>query len=200
MEQQEFMPPTGSHGQQSQKGSSDKKRQSKARSHQHGPTDMPKYEHPSTFEASIPPIPPYSYRAQDTQQQTQSQASPSQSRQHDHRTYTNGDDPDAFERGYRPHAPYTQHTTQQQTFRPRVAQSPFPWLRQQPRVRNRALLIIFIVLAVLGAIQAVGLLLTFAAFVFGILLVILFLLAFAFICFIILRLVVRHYWRSFWGH
>jgi hypothetical protein len=199
MEQQEFMPPTGSHGQQSQKGSPDKKRQSKARSHQSGPTDMPKYEHPSTFEASIPPIPPYSYRAQETQQQARQQASSTQSRRYEQRTQTRGDDPDAFENGYRPHGPYTQHTTQQQTFRFRVPQSPFPWLRQQSRTRNRTLLIVFIVLAVLGAIQAIGLLLTFAAFIFGILLVILFLLAFAFICFIILRLVIRHYWRSFWG-
>ncbi len=195
MDQQEFMLPPQEHGQQNQQhknGTYRPKHAQKAHVRQHKTTDMPKYEHPSTFEDSISPIPPYSYRAQDTRQEPQSQTATSQHRQ----THAASNDADAFETGYRPYGPYTQHTSQQQTFRARSMQPPFPWLRQQPRPRNRTLLIILIILAVLAlpvVIQVVGI---FIAFVIGITLFVLFLIA----LFFIFRLILRHYWRSLWGH
>jgi hypothetical protein len=201
MDQQQSMFPPQEHGQQQQDqdASPRSKRVQKARARGKTP-DMPKYEHPSTFEESIADIPPYSYRAQNSGPDAQQRTTSSQNRPRSQRMHTANNDGDAFETGYRPYGPYSQHTTGQQTFRPRVSQSPFPWLRQQPRPRNRTLLIILIVLAILALpviIQVVGVLIgIFIAFVIGITLFVLFLIA----LFFILRLILRHYWRSLWGH
>jgi cation transport ATPase len=194
MDQQQFMSP--SQQQQQKNTSHGLKHAQKVHARQHKTTPMPKYEHPSTFEDSISPIPPYSYRAQDSRQEAQPQTAHTRQRQ----SRTTSNDPDAFETGYRPYGPYTQHTSQQQTFRARPAQPPFPWLRQQPLRKNRTLIIVLIVLGILALpviIQVVGVLIgIFVAFVIGITLFVLFLIA----LFFILRLIFRHYWRSLWGH
>lgn len=90
--------------------------------------DMPKNEHPSTFEESIPP---YGYKAQDTassassasstQKQQSEQRSGATYEQRTHQRKGFSPDGDAFETGYRPYA------TMQQQYAP-------PWARPQ---RNR---------------------------------------------------------------
>lgn len=93
-------------------------------------SNMPKEEHPSTFEETIPP---YSYRAQD--RVAQNPADPAHSA-HFHETNARArqerrqrfsPDGDALENGYRPY--------QQQQ---RYAQVP-PWARPQPQRNSRVL-------------------------------------------------------------
>lgn len=63
--------------------------------------DMPKNEHPSTYEESVPP---YSYRAQEGASYTSRRENPTyrtNARQH-----WSDSDGDAFERGYRPYTAY----------------------------------------------------------------------------------------------
>ena len=119
---------------------------------------MPKNEHPSTFEKSIPP---YSYQAQDTQAQQREQEPGTRSTRSDklgqgpQRKQGLSPDGDAFEQGYRPFP--TGQKWQQ-----------VPWWAR-PQQNNRGVLrwIILIGLAILFAkplIVAIGIILGLAAF------------------------------------
>ena len=92
--------------------------------------NMPKNEHPANFEDSVsglPPVPPYSYPAQDrvTQQSYTSARSQQQQRRHF------SPDGDAMEHGYRPYGSYNRSVP--------------PWARPQGRNKG-ARMLIFIVL------------------------------------------------------
>ncbi len=102
--------------------------------------NIPKNEHPANFEdslADLPPVPPYSYSAQDRPVQeppTYAAPQPQQSQHQQYQRRNFSPDGDAFERGYRPYASYNQQVP--------------PWARPQ---RNRGVgrIIFFIVLGVL---------------------------------------------------
>lgn len=86
--------------------------------------NIPKNEHPANFEdsvASLPPIPPYSYQAQDRPMQGTQGAQyitpPPASQQQGKQQQRFGPDGDALEHGYRPYNTYNM-------------QAP-PWARQQ---------------------------------------------------------------------
>lgn len=89
---------------------------------------MPKSEHPSTYEETIPP---YSYRAQDTREPGQKQTS--QTKQQARRQGFSPDG-DAFETGYRPYQIWAQ----------RIAPS---WSR--PRQRGAGRLVFLIIVAII---------------------------------------------------
>ncbi len=160
-------------------------------------SDMPKEEHPSTFEETIPP---YSYHAQD--RITQSPADPAHSahfhetnaRQRQSRRQRFSPDGDALENGYRPH--------QQQQYS-RVP----PWARPQPQRNSHVLrwliliviAIIFIkpLLALIGGlfiagVTVLGLIILIPVIVLGILIIAGFVLA-------VLGIILgRAVWRSIW--
>ncbi len=103
--------------------------------------NMPKNEHPSTFEDSIadmPPVPPYSYPAQDKASQTQQQyATHTTSHQQRRQRQRFSPDGDSMEYGYRPYAAYNMQVP--------------PWARPQRNKMPVGRVILFVVLAVLLA-------------------------------------------------
>ncbi len=99
--------------------------------------NIPKNEHPANFEDSltdVPPIPPYSYQAQDRPAQgTQNSANTppqQQSKQWQKRSHFSPDG-DAFEQGYQPYGSYNRQVP--------------PWARPQ-RNKGAGRMIFFIVL------------------------------------------------------
>ncbi len=92
--------------------------------------NIPKNEHPANFEdsvADLPPIPPYSYQAQD--RPAQGTTPPQQQQQA--RYYHLSPDGDAMEHGYRPYGTYQRQVP--------------PWARPQ-RGNKTARIIIFLVI------------------------------------------------------
>ncbi len=92
--------------------------------------NIPKNEHPANFEdsvADLPPIPPYSYQAQDRPAQGSYTTTPPQQKQR----HTFGPDGDAMEHGYRPYGSYNRQVP--------------PWARPQ-RGNNAGRVILFVIL------------------------------------------------------
>jgi hypothetical protein len=155
---------------------------------------MPKEEHPSTFEETIPP---YSYHAQD--RVTQNPADPAHSahfhetnaRERQSRRRRFSPDGDALENGYRPHQ-------QQQQY----SQVP-PWARPQPQRNSHVLRwLVLIVLAIIlikpllaliaGLFLVFGLIILIPLIVLGVLII-------AGVVLAILGIVLgRAVWRGFW--
>jgi hypothetical protein len=134
-QQQEFQPQE--YGKQSQSQSEEEVyRQARTKSQQRRTGAMPKEEHPSTFDESIPP---YSYRAQDTARPQQKQEARQENRENrEPRMRRQGFSPDGdkFETGYRPYQNMWQW------------QAPH-WARPQPRARGLSRTIFFVILALL---------------------------------------------------
>ncbi len=95
--------------------------------------NIPKNEHPANFEdsvADLPPIPPYSYQAQDRPTQGAYTNTPPQQQQQAHRNNLSPDG-DAMEHGYRPYGSYHRQVP--------------PWARPQ-RGNKTARTIIFLII------------------------------------------------------
>ncbi|GAC1355060.1 MAG: hypothetical protein NVS4B11_08990 [Ktedonobacteraceae bacterium] len=97
--------------------------------------NVPKNEHPANFEDSVadmPPIPPYSYQAQDRPTQgTHTTISPQQRQQQHKQQQQFSPDGDALEHGYRPYGSYNRQVP--------------PWARPQ-RGNNAGRVILFVIL------------------------------------------------------
>ncbi len=160
------------------------------RSHKKKTGAMPKYEHPSTYDETIPP---YSYRAQDANRSQQKQQETRETREARGESRTRqqnfSPDGDSFETGYRPY----QNIWQRQT--------PL-WARPQPRTRNLGRTIFFVILALLFIPIMFKVLLILlgilAIFAFGFLFFALIVLAIGAIAFFALRRALRRPWRTSW--
>lgn len=181
MSQQDFVPPF----QEPQGKGSKSLKKSQMRYSRAGKSKtgvMPKEEHPSTFEDTVPP---YVYRAQDRPRETQERrhAESVHAREQSQRRFT--PDGDALENGYRP---YTRAASQQQ----RAYQS-FSWMRPQrrnPRIWRWVLFIVLIIVA-LKALPLLFALLGIIAFtlLLPILLILGLVLAFVTVVFVALALI-----------
>ena len=126
--------------------------------------NIPKNEHPANFEdslADLPPVPPYSYSAQDRPVQeppVYAAPQPQRSQQQQQQRRNFSPDGDAFEQGYRPYNSYNQQVP--------------PWARPQ-RNRGAGRIIFFIVLGALlikPLLLLLGALFVVASIFFGLLL------------------------------
>lgn len=138
MSQQEFFPESQSHTREQSLDHDELERirpwQARSKT-----SDMPKSEHPSAYEESLPP---YSYRAQDSASATlrppeAEHAARSRRDEHWQQRQQFGPDGDAFEQGYRP---YTHYNMYQQVP---------PWARPQHHGRG---VLRWVVLAILGVL------------------------------------------------
>ncbi len=151
-------------------------------------SDMPKFEHPSTFDETIPP---YSYAAQDggDSARRQGQNASKSSQRQDSRRQNFSPDGDAFETGYRPYARY--RTQNRWHF----------WARPQQQ-RSIGRTIFFVLLAILlipVLIKVLIILLSVLAFFFvGFVFVALILASLALVAFYLLRRSLRRVRRNFW--
>jgi hypothetical protein len=102
--------------------------------------NLPKNEHPSTFEDSIPPIPPYSYAAQDAlppQQEQEKATYYSGGQEKQSQQQQAGPQRNTFQYGYRP---YTSYNTQSQVP---------PWARPQHHNRRAFRWVILFILGMI---------------------------------------------------
>lgn len=132
MSQQEFQ----SQAEDSKQSQAEEEVYTRPRSNKKKVGAVPKSDHPSTYEETIPP---YTYRAQDTAEPVQQQKQRSSfqaSQQSGTRRRDFSPDGDAFETGYRPY----------QIWARRPASS---WSRQQSGARHPGRLIFLVVLAVI---------------------------------------------------